>query len=254
MHLGLYQRALSQGRAKGFTLIELLVVIAIIAILASLLLPVLSRGKSAGEKSLCASNMRQWGIALHCYAADYQDSFPDATEADLNWAGPKLQRFWSDYLLKQPQGSAKRRNNVLHCPTQKWHRFYNETDYGNGQMVIIGYQYLPGRDTNSPHWNYNTHGLGGWAGKRKFHREYKEAPLLIDIMQSIGTYSGDTPLRQNWFYETGLPYSSHPLRAGLPSGGNFLFEDGRVSWYRFDRIGIGSCTAAWIVYYRIPAL
>ncbi len=250
----LYGERPGRPGSEGFTLIELLVVIAVIAILASLLLPVLSRGKLAAEKTLCASNMRQWGIALQCYATDCQDSFPDATETDLNWAGPKLQKFWADYLLKQAQGAAKPRNNVIHCPTQKWHRFYSEPDFANGQMVIIGYQYLPGRDTNSPYWNYNTHGLGGWAGKKKFHREYKKAPLLIDIMQSIGGYNGDTPLQQNWFYDTGLPYSSHPLPVGRPKGGNFLFEDGRVTWYPFEKIGIGSCTAAWVVYYKIPLL
>lgn len=83
----------SHQEIDGFTLIELLVVIAIVAILASLLLPALSKTKSKAQGILCLGNLRQLTLAWRLYAEDNNDRLPYCHNCGTH-GGPNSPYVW----------------------------------------------------------------------------------------------------------------------------------------------------------------
>lgn len=268
------------NKHKAFTLVELLVVISIIALLLAVLMPALSKARELARRTICSTNLRQWSIAISAYAVSNNNYFPyngydcpdcpGATNlnsdgectgghgwrpgVDLSYGSTTVQNFWDKYILKREKNIISGENNVLFCPTQKWHRSSNDPD-GVLNKGLSGYFYLPSKASCKtgllPAANYGGEGSnerpwGGnyWVTKKRLGEKYSRLPIVMDIKQ-----------RQNnkWYDSvSGVVISSHAKSKGVPEGGNFLYEDGHVEWFKNDQIGRGVLIGGiWDCYYDI---
>jgi prepilin-type N-terminal cleavage/methylation domain-containing protein/prepilin-type processing-associated H-X9-DG protein len=233
-------------RTRGFTLIELLVVISIIAVLMSIAMPVIHRAKEQAKVVICASNLRQYGIATRIYLDDNKTLFPDPytwlyTQAGTGGtADEEIMNLEPDGTL-WPYLSAK---DIHMCKTFK--------------MLAKA----TGRENAQYSYSMNAF-LGGPAGSRenRFGGVLKETevrrPLRTFLFSEENTWTveglSDFVINDNNLlignYETLDCFATYhlPPRGDFDKGsGNLVFVDGHVDSIKADEQRDGANFAlAW---------
>ncbi len=85
-------------KKKQFTLIELLVVIAIIAVLATMLFPVVGSMTDKADATKCTNNLKQIGTAIFAYSGDHDGAFPYHKEGDT-FDNPSLEKHAKNFFV-----------------------------------------------------------------------------------------------------------------------------------------------------------
>jgi prepilin-type N-terminal cleavage/methylation domain-containing protein/prepilin-type processing-associated H-X9-DG protein len=247
-HSPLVVNGLHQENKKAFTLIELLVVIAIIAILAAILVTVLSKAVERGNRVSCVNNLHEQGIAFSIYGGENNNKYPDLryppfAPAVIPPAVPTAYGVWpwdisTNFTDAMVADGCTR--NVFYCPSySQWNmdRTWNFWNYANnGPFRILGYAYLipgagqamsmsQGTKSEVPYWKTNMIVIPGKpapADQEVVVDEVVHDSVTQSYTQiSVGEFAGlNPPIIQR---------TSH-LEGNIPAGGNILFGDGHAAW------------------------
>ncbi len=238
---------------RPFTLIELLVVVAIIAILAALLLPVLSRTRAMAIRSTCMSNERQLYLGLAMYANDQAGYIPPAGIADLpNRIHHTSNNYWGEPVTSDLRGMAEYWPGTLAvCPGFANGRNYGDRSWRNSRMNwtmpgsggiggaahgsrnYLGYYYIQGdhivwEQRYGKYRGMNTLKMGrDYPCNHQPRGEFNRRVLLHCL-----SYNGAqiTPYWQPLPTVLQYPWVSFPHEPGRPQGVNMTAGDGSTTW------------------------
>ena len=205
---------LASRKKRRFTLIELLVVIAIIAILASMLLPVLNKARDSAQSIKCTGNEKQMAQAVLFYTADNNDYIiPGYGERYENPGFVGWYYHMAKYLgIDIPPYALvpEKRLAVLHCPGNPVNYVSKDNAAGTGIssndfMVQTNYAYTQGAGFGNNHVEVNR-----FFRYRKAGRFVRPASALI-FCDGMGTRKLDGTFRTG----TGHSLASFDMEWGV---------------------------------------